>query len=258
MFQSIASIARSWSIVCVSSIEHGAEQRDLRAVDALGRDQDEREREDERWRGSREVGAGVGEDSPTRLPGTPRRSIAAGVRAAARRIESPRAHHGAGEVTGVAGRGRGVQRLPRRGGRALRAARLRLRRVRQAAPPPRVLGGRRGRRLAPARRPHPRPRAVRVRAHLRAAPAARAGRRAPGHRLARPAAADRARRRRRRLPAGVLRRRDAGRAHRAGVRADGVRAAGHVLARAARGRLPRGAALPAHATRSSCARARRG
>ena len=59
-----------------------------------------------------------------------------------------------------------------------RPARLRQRRVLEAAPLRRLRRRRRGRHLAPARRPLPRPRAVLLRAHLRAAPAAGAGRRA--------------------------------------------------------------------------------
>ena len=57
-----------------------------------------------------------------------------------------------------------------------RAARLRQRRVLEAAPLPRLHEGRRGRDLASARGPLPRPGAVLLRAHLRAAPAAHAGR----------------------------------------------------------------------------------
>ena len=69
-----------------------------------------------------------------------RRRSAAGAGVASEvvtRVESrPRADHGAGEVPGLAGRGRGVQRLPGRGGGHDPAAGLRQRRVRQAARAP--------------------------------------------------------------------------------------------------------------------------
>ena len=77
-----------------------------------------------------------------------------------------------------------MQRLSRRRRWDMPAARLRQRRVRQAARGRRLRRGRRGRHLAPARRPHPRPRAVRVRADLRAATPAGARRRPPRHRRA--------------------------------------------------------------------------
>ena len=80
------------------------------------------------------------------------------------------------------------------------AARLRQRRVLQAAPLPRLRRRRRGRHLAPARRPLPRPRPVRLRADLRAAPAAGAGRPLAGHRPPGAPAAVRAARRARDVP----------------------------------------------------------
>ena len=63
-----------------------------------------------------------------------------------------------------------------RRGRDDRAARLRQRRVLEAAPLPRLHEGRRGRDLASARGPLPRPGPVLLRAHLCAAPAADPGR----------------------------------------------------------------------------------
>ena len=149
----------------------------------------------------------------------------------------------------MAGRGRGVQRLPRRGGRLRRAARLRLRRVRQAAP----------------HREYWEVDAV-VITHLHAdhildlVPYASALTYAPrqqpvpvgGHpgtdtparpRLIAPAGAAEAFRQ---VCSGSGMRR---RARRAGLRADRVRARRHVLARAARALLPAGAALPPHQRR---------
>ena len=138
-----------------------------------------------------------------------------------------RADHRAGEVPRLAGRRRRLLGLSRRGRRRARAARLRPRRVRQAAPLRRLRGDRRGGDQPPARRPHPRPGAVRLRAALRAArgaatqaPPARAARRARG--------------------AGepVDRRGDAGRAHRGRVRPDDLRPGRHAHARRAHRPLP--------------------
>src|SRR5205807_420902 len=70
----------------------------------------------------------------------------------------------------------------RRAGRLRAAARLRQRRLRQAAQLRRLHRGRRRGPLAPARRPLPRPRPVLLRAHLRAAPAAGPGAHLAGHR----------------------------------------------------------------------------
>ena len=79
-------------------------------------------------------------------------------------------------------------------------ARLRQRRVRQAARARRLRGRGRGRDLAPPRGPLPRPRAVLVRAHLRAAPAAGARAHLARHRQPGAAGAARAARRARHLP----------------------------------------------------------
>ena len=98
---------------------------------------------------------------------------------------SPVANHRARQVAVLAGRGRSLQRLPDRGGRLPPPARLRQRRVLQAAAVHRLRRRRRGRDLPPARRPLPRPRAVLLRADLRAAPAARPRRPLAGHRLPR-------------------------------------------------------------------------
>ena len=91
----------------------------------------------------------------------------------------------------VAGRRRGLQRVPDRGRRHLAAARLRQRRVLEAAPVLRLHGRRRRAYVAPARGPLPRPGAVRLRAHLRAAPAAGPGCRISGHGQPRSAPSDR-------------------------------------------------------------------
>ena len=81
------------------------------------------------------------------------------------------------------------------------AARLRQRRVLEAAPLRRLHRRRRGRDLAPARGPLPRPGAVLLRADLRAAPAAGAGRPLAGHRRPGAPALHAPARRARRVPA---------------------------------------------------------
>ena len=101
----------------------------------------------------------------------------------------------------LAGTPAGVQRLSRRGRWQARAARLRQRRVRQAArdyPDVDAVVV-----SSPARRPHPRPRPVRVGPGLRAATPAGAGRRLARHRGAAAPAAARTARRPRPVPAPV-------------------------------------------------------
>ena len=118
------------------------------------------------------------------------------------RLKSQYATDGPGQVALLAGRRRGVFGVSARGEGHGRAAGLRQRRVRQAAPAHRLRGRGRGRDLAPARRPLPRPGPVLVRAHLRAAPAAGAGGPLAGHRQPRAAGAARAARARARRSGG--------------------------------------------------------
>ena len=72
VFQSTASIACSWPIVCVTRTSDRAEQRDLRPVDPLGGDRREREGED--GYGEDQTGLpveGMRRRAPTSLPGSP-------------------------------------------------------------------------------------------------------------------------------------------------------------------------------------------
>ena len=129
-----------------------------------------------------------------------------------------------------------------RGGGDVRPARLRQRRVREAARAHRLRRRRRGGDLAPPRRPLPRPRPVLVRADLRAAPAARARRPLAGHRQPGPPRAARAAGRARDLPQGrgLLGQR---RPDRERVRPGRVRGEQRAVDRPGAGDLPGGAAL---------------
>ena len=172
------------------------------------------------------------EASAPPISSVPRTSVATSKSATATRVTCNkvpdeeglrrRAHHRAGQVPRLAGRRRRLLGLSRRRRRPGRAARLRARRVRQAAALRRLRGRRRGRDQPPARRPHPRPGAVRVRPALRAAPAAGPGRRQPRHRPSGAAAPVRPAGRAGGVLGALGGGRDDRRSHRAGVRRDGL------------------------------------